>query len=86
MLLWALGPNPYAYYTILRWVVCGITAYGAFQAAEIKKNEWVWIFGFIALLFNPIIPVHLTREIWSVIDIACAITLISSIFLFKEKK
>jgi len=29
--------------------------------------------GFIALLFNPLIPVYLTREIWAPIDLGLAV-------------
>jgi hypothetical protein len=28
--------------------------------------------GLVALLFNPVVPVHLTREIWFFIDLAVA--------------
>ena len=45
MLLWALADNPYAYYQILRWIVCGVTAYSTFLALEAKKDQWTWIFG-----------------------------------------
>lgn len=35
MLLWALNPeNPYGYYTLLRWVCCGIFAYLGFKGYE----------------------------------------------------
>ena len=33
----------------------------------------VWLFGFIAVLFNPLIPIHLSREIWQPVDIVCGI-------------
>ena len=83
MLLWALADNPYAYYQILRWVVCGVTAYSAFLALEAKKDQWAWIFGITAILFNPIAPIHLEREIWSVIDITTAALLLISLKFFK---
>ena len=32
-----------------------------------------WLFGLIVVLFNPIVPIHLTKEIWRPIDLASAI-------------
>jgi hypothetical protein len=29
---------------------------------------WVWIFGVLAALFNPILPVHLQRDTWQIVD------------------
>jgi len=46
-------------------VVCGTAAYGAFKSVELEKSGWAWILGIIALLFNPIIPVHLSRDMGS---------------------
>ena len=80
MLLWALNPNnPYAYYTLLRWVCCGIFAYLAFQSFEQKKQGWTWLLGITALLYNPIFPVHLNRELWSVVNVVTIIILITAI-------
>ena len=79
MLFGALGRHPYAYYTLLRWVVCGVAAYAAFRTLETGKTGWVWILGFVALLFNPVLPVHLNREIWIFVDVAVAVMLLISI-------
>jgi hypothetical protein len=80
MLLWALNPgNPYAYYTLLHWVCCGVFAYLAFQSFEQKKQGWVWLLGMTALLYNPIFRVHLNRALWSVVNVVTIIILITSI-------
>jgi hypothetical protein len=73
MLFGALGQWPYGYYQLLRFVVCGVGAYTAFVAYQWQKLWATWLFGFIAILFNPLIPIHLTREIWQLIDLVCAI-------------
>lgn len=83
MLLGALARNPYDYYTILRWVVCPIAGYGAVQANARHDHTWTWIFGVIAALHNPIVPVHLSRATWAPIDIACAVALLVSFRAFK---
>ena len=70
MMLWALYPNnPYGYYVLLRWVSCPTLAYFAFVSHESKQDSWVWFFGISVLVFNPLIPLHLTREIWSVLNL-----------------
>ena len=76
MLLWALNPqNPYGYYVLLRIVLCAICVFLAFRAQEIRNNAWVWILGVTAVIYNPIIRIHLTREIWSVVNVATIIVL-----------
>lgn len=77
MLLWALNPaNPYGYYILLRIVICASCAYLAFRAAEVNKNQWVWILGVSAVVYNPLIRLHLNREIWSVVNVVTIIVLI----------
>ena len=59
---------PYGYYEFLRLVVTGISLYAAFGLLE-KGTVNFWIMLFIALLFNPLIPIHLSKEIWILINI-----------------
>jgi hypothetical protein len=73
MLLLALGPWPYAYYTLLRWVTCATAAIFAFSGYASGKMWALWTFGFVALLFNPIVPIYLSRETWQPIDLATAV-------------
>ena len=56
----ALQPLPYGYYTFLRLVVCCATAYLAYETFNDvgKTTGWVVLLGGIALLFNPLLPVH----------------------------
>jgi hypothetical protein len=70
MLLWALKPgNRHGYYPLLRWVCCAVFAYLAFQAFLQEKQGWSWVLRIMAVLYNPIIPVHLSRDTWSVINV-----------------
>lgn len=77
MLLAALGYWPYGYYQLLRFVVCGVSAYVAFMAYQWQKLWATWLFGFVAILFNPLIPIHLSREFWHLIDVTCALLFIA---------
>jgi hypothetical protein len=85
MLFLALAPWPYGYYQLLRFVVCGVAVYVSFMAYNWRNKMWAtWLFGFIAVLFNPLIPIHISRELWQPIDIICAILLIFSVFILKN--
>jgi len=87
MLLWALYPgNPYGYYILLRWICCGTLIFLTFEAMELEKMNYTWTLGITAVIYNPIIPVHLNREIWSIINIITIIILFSTIFFLKESK
>lgn len=68
-LLWAIQPgNPYGYFVFLRIVVCfGAFVFAAIFAGE-KREMLVVLFAGIAILFNPLFPVHLTRDKWLVFD------------------
>lgn len=79
MLLLALAPLPYGYYTFLRLVVTvGAVGLGWIEYQQSHRlTVWVVLFGLIALLFNPLIPVHLNREAWAVVDIIGAIVFVA---------
>ncbi|MFH1373314.1 MAG: DUF6804 family protein [bacterium] len=72
MCLVALGNNPYSYYQTLRLVVCGVSTFLAWAAHREGKEGWSVALGMVAVIFNPIIPIHLSRSIWAVIDLATA--------------
>ena len=77
---------PYGYFTLLRFVVCVIGGYLAYKIYENNKESlWVWAFGGIAILFNPIFPIYLKRETWTVIDLIVGVFFVLSIFLIRNK-
>jgi len=84
MLLLAVFPFPYGYYMFLRLVVCLTSGFLAWFCYKAKKITWLWVMGFTALFFNPIIPLHFGRELWLMVDISTAI--IFGLFLFKNKQ
>lgn len=77
---------PYGFFTLLRFVVFASSVYVAWMAYEVQKEKWVWIFGFLAVLFNPFIVIHLNREIWSVVDLIIGVFMIISLFALKLDK
>lgn len=87
MLLWALSPeNPYGYYILLRWACCAVFTYLAFQAFAKEKKRWVWVLGVTAAIYNPVFFIHLTREIWSIVNVVTIIIAIASIPIFKSNQ
>jgi len=85
-LLGALGDWPYAYYQLLRWIVCGVGAYSAYVAYTQKRRGWTGIFVVIAILFNPMVPFYLERGTWQVLDIIAAIPFLAFAFIDKERR
>lgn len=86
MLFGALGDWPYGYYQLMRFVVCGISVYVSFIAYVWEKLWATWLFGVIAVLFNPLIPIHLSKEVWQPIDVLCAVIFIVIAFVLKSPK
>lgn len=85
MLLLALNPqNPYGYYILLRWVCCACFAYLAIRAHAFEKTGWVWTLGITAVVYNPVIRIHLTREIWSFVNVATVAVALTSIFVLAQ--
>jgi len=78
--------GPYGYYVLLRLVVTVAAAYLAFREYQSQQavGPWVIGFGFLALLFNPLIPVELNRGIWLPIDLASAAAFV--VYFFKGRK
>ena len=77
---------PYGFFTLLRFVVFASSAYVAWMSYEAQKEKWVWIFGFLAVIFNPFIPLYFGRDFWVIVDFVVTVFLIISIFVFKFPK
>lgn len=84
LLLLAIFPLPYGYYTLLRLVVCLTACFLVWFSYKAGKTAWAWIMGFITLIFNPLVSLHFNRELWFIIDIIAAI--VFGVFLFKNKQ
>lgn len=75
LLLAALLPLPYGFYTLLRLVVSAAAAYLAYREYEVDRSLSIWVMVFVGilLLFNPLVPVHLSKEVWVPIDIGTSV-------------
>jgi len=74
MLLVAVLPLPYGYYTAMRIIVCGAAAYIVYRHWNEDGISSLWrvVFFVIIALFNPIIPIHLTKLIWQPLNVGAA--------------
>ena len=51
-----------------------------------EKKGWVWVLGVIAVIYNPFVHIHLTREIWSIVNIVTILIAAASIFVLKPDR
>ncbi|MBD3790440.1 MAG: hypothetical protein IE885_08810 [Campylobacterales bacterium] len=88
MLFIGVLPLPYGYYMLLRFVACGVFAWAAFITYEKNEEVLPWVFGILAVVFNPLIKIHFPKELWAVIDFCSGLflLLISKRLLTNEQK
>ena len=88
MLFIGVLPLPYGYYMLLRLVACGVFAWAAFITYEKNEEVLPWVFGILAVVFNPLIKIHFPKELWAVIDFCSGLflLLISKRLLTNEQK
>jgi hypothetical protein len=87
LLLLSFFDWPYGYYTLLRWVVAGVSIYYAYLLYTTHKDKIAWFWGLVitAVLFNPIVPVYLyDKMLWNIIDVITAGIFIWLIIKFKN--
>jgi hypothetical protein len=77
---------PYAYFKILRVVVSVSSIYIAIMVNETKYKWGVWVFVSLAFLFNPIMPIYLSRSTWTLIDMISGVIFIVFGLLMHNKR
>ena len=83
----SIGRSPIGYYTLLRIVVTIGAVAIIVTEFENGINFWVIAFGFVAILFNPFIPMYLgDKSAWMPIDLITAILFGIKSFTFKNNK
>ena len=86
LLLLAVVDLPIGYYTFLRIVVTIGAVAVVIKEIENGINAWVVIFGLMAVLFNPLIPIYLNdKSAWMLIDVIAAIIFGVKSFTFKPE-
>lgn len=80
LLLLCLAEMPYGYYQLVRFVALIGFAFLAYHAHQAGNKTEAFIYGAVALLFQPFIKIALGRTIWNGIDVIVGIGLLISIF------
>ena len=85
LLVLSFGRWPYGFYTLMRFVVCGSAAYMALKANRQGKAAWIWTLGAIAVLFNPVLPVRMSRTDWQMFDLGAAAVLGAALVVLRRR-
>ena len=80
-----LADVPYGYFQFVRFAA--LVGFGILAiAASIEENQTeMFIYGALALLFQPFFKIALGREVWNVVDVIVGAGLLISIFTSKKK-
>ncbi len=73
---------PYDYFVVLRLVNFAIFGFLSYTVRK-RYETWMIILGGLALLFNPFIPLHVSKSVWIVLDIGTV--LVAIVFFVKSK-
>ena len=87
---------PYSYFQLLRWIVAGFAIYYTWffnkrveklsDTEKKYKTEAGFVFAAIAIVFNPIAPIHFERTTWMIIDAVTVIPMaLNGMFHFRRK-
>lgn len=66
----------YGFYQLLRFVAFFAFSFAAYASYECKQQIMPFVLGFIAIIFNPFIPIHMERGVWQTIDFSVALILL----------
>lgn len=71
----AVLPNiAYGYFSFLRLVVCIVAGTAAFMLRDHERlDKHLVPLVILALLFNPAVPFHFSRELWLFVDLGTAV-------------
>jgi len=80
-----LADVPYGYFQFVRFAA--LIGFGilAIAASNEDNQTEMFIYGALALLFQPFFKIALGREVWNVVDVIVGAGLIISIFTSKKK-
>lgn len=74
LLFIAIAPLPYGYYTFARIIVCGCSGIMCYQLCKAKdRGSWPWVWGTVAILFNPVVNIYMSKEAWMAMDAATGV-------------
>ena len=75
-----LTDMPYGYFQLVRFLSLIGFGFLAFDANQKERSTQVFIYIFLAILFQPLLKISLGRTLWNIVDVIVAIGLLISIF------
>ena len=81
LLFLCLADMPYGFYQFVRFAGLVGFAILAYQANEQGRQTEMFIYGGLALLFQPFFKIALGRQMWNIVDVIVGIGLLISIFM-----
>jgi hypothetical protein len=87
LLVIATARLPYGYYTFIRIVTSGFAALIAFVGLRERPGMQTWaiLLILIVVLFNPFVPVRLSRSTWFYLDLSTAGVFTAHLFLVRQR-
>ena len=76
LVFFGFDSQPYGYYMVLRLFLCGASLF-FLAGADLTLRDWQrWALGGFAVLYNPILPIHIgEKAIWEVLNVITVVLL-----------
>lgn len=84
LFLYATSYHPYAFYIFLRWFILIISIYFLYLLKDIDDKLSLTVFASLAVIYNPIFPLNMKKDIWVFINVLSSIALIITIVFGKK--
>ena len=85
LLLLGILSLPYGYYQLLRILITISAGLCTFESFNKNNQPMMYLFLLITILFNPLLPIHLDKSIWIIIDLITALFFLISIKILNKK-
>jgi hypothetical protein len=87
LLIAVFGDMPYDFFELLRVLVfvTSLIVMAALWNAKIVSG-WIWLTGSVAILYNPLMTIHLHRDTWVWINVATIIMFGALIMLVRDQR
>ena len=84
-LLSCLADMPYGYFQFVRFLALAGFAFLSYNSCKSGRQTEMFIFGALAVLFQPFFKISLGREMWNILDVIVALGLVASIWVDRKK-
>ena len=81
----AILDMPYGYYQFLRLVVTAYTAYLSCVYFRDGRAEIAWAFAFLALIYNPIFPITMTKGAHAIFNVLAAAAIFGELYVIGSR-